>query len=100
MSNGTSASVSDMNCTNNTSTSIVDGGISNTNTSDHSSALTPSVNSNSGTNTSHIQHLPVSGSSGPILSGASFNNAVDARPSDLARENLDSNNVTMDHQSS
>ena len=97
VSNGTSAN-SEMTCTNNTSASMVDGGISNTNNGELGVAVT-SNSTNSGSNMSHIQNIPISGSSGPLISGASFNSA-ESRSSESAHESIESNNITMDHQSS
>ena len=99
VSNGTPANVSEMACTNNTSGSIVDGGISNTNNGDLGAAVTSANSINPGSNMSHNQNLPISGSSGPLISGASFNSA-ETRSSESAHESIESNNITMDHQSS
>merc|ERR1712113_700105 len=74
VANGTSASESEIACTNNTSASIVDGGISNTSNGDLGSATNLATSNDSGVNTPHIPSLSISGSR-PILQGASFNNA-------------------------
>ena len=99
IANGTSANTSEMACTNNTSASMVDGGISNSNNGDLGLALTASNSSNSGSSNSHVQNLPISGSSGPLIAGTLFSNA-EARPSESVHVSIESNNITMDHHSS
>ena len=102
LANGTSASVVDMNCTNNTSSSIVDSGISsaaNRIGGSSNSATGPtltSAGSNSPMSASHNQNVPISASS-----GTPFDNTVDAtRSSDTPTGVVESNSsVSIDQQS-
>ena len=108
IANGTSSNVAGVTCTNNTSTSLMDGGISSTNNSDvrsisdsATSVLSSSTNTNSAISAPHIQNASLSVSSGENLPGTPINASVNTtRASDAASENLGSNNVDIADQSS
>ena len=108
LANGTSASGVDMTCTNNTSTSILESGISaaaNSVSGSNISATRPtlisSVGGNSLLSASHIQNVSTTSSSETIASETTCDTTVDAsKSSDTATGIVESNSsLSIDQES-